>query len=272
MNLPIRNGRYKLSQGTLFWREVGTGTTLVFLHGSWHDSGQWLPLMHQLGNDYHCLAPDLMGFGESSRVKIPYSVEFEVECLAEWLAALRSHSVYLIGHSLGAWVATRYALQYPEQVRGVILIAPEGIQPSSLPDRWAWHRRLARPVSLTAAMMTLIRPIAKWIGLQAWVMRSQTLRHQLRQFPAACRMLFRRRRAELQAELLHGNLAYLTMPVALLYGEEFDHDSTALTRAYTEGCPASQTITLAGDETLAETQPKVVASEIQFFVGKTLVT
>lgn len=42
-DVVIRTGRMKLPSGTLFWHEAGKGDTLIFLHGSWCDSTQWLP-------------------------------------------------------------------------------------------------------------------------------------------------------------------------------------------------------------------------------------
>jgi pimeloyl-ACP methyl ester carboxylesterase len=36
------NSRRKLSQGLLFWREAGKGIPVIFLHGAWNDSSQWV--------------------------------------------------------------------------------------------------------------------------------------------------------------------------------------------------------------------------------------
>jgi Predicted hydrolases or acyltransferases (alpha/beta hydrolase superfamily) len=128
MNLPLRNSRIRLPLGQVFWREVGRGPILVFLHGSWRDGSQWLPLIDHLSQDYHCFALDLLGFGESERPKIHYSIQLQVECLDEYLKALHVPEVYLIGHSLGGWIAASYALNYLDRVRGLVLVSPEGIQ------------------------------------------------------------------------------------------------------------------------------------------------
>src|SRR6478672_1523022 len=100
MALPLRNSRIRLSQGQIFWREVGQGPVLVFLHGSWSDSSQWISVIERLSEDYACFAVDLLGFGESERPQVHYSIEFEVECLVEFLETLNLRQVYLIGHSL----------------------------------------------------------------------------------------------------------------------------------------------------------------------------
>ena len=142
MPLPLRNARIRLTQGQIFWREVGQDT-IVFLHGAWEDSSQWVPLIERLSAEYHCLVPDLLGFGESERPGVHYSIGLEVACLAEHLEALKLRRVYLVGHSLGGWIAMSYALKYQEQVEGVVLLAPEGVQAEGLGRRW-WQAKLLR--------------------------------------------------------------------------------------------------------------------------------
>ena len=218
MTLPIRNSRVRISQGTVFWREVGYGTTVLLLHGAWQDSSQWLPLMAILGTEFHCLAPDLLGFGESSRLpRQSYSIDQEVACLHEYLTQLRLLPTVLVADSLGAWVALRYALQHPQQVKGVIITAPDGLSHPQLDQAHRQDRWLARPWALRY-----------WLG-QGWarVWRSrdrgwrqlQQRRRQLRQHPAACRLLWQRRAAAVRAEQLNGVLPQLDIPLFVLHPE-----------------------------------------------------
>ena len=119
----LRNSRIKLSVGNIFWREVGLGPSLVFLHGSWDDGSQWLRTIEHLSPDFQCFAPDLLGFGDSERPNVHYSIDLEVECLAQYLDNLNLRQVYLIGHSVGGWVAASYAIKYPDRVQGLVLLA-----------------------------------------------------------------------------------------------------------------------------------------------------
>jgi pimeloyl-ACP methyl ester carboxylesterase len=127
MTLPVRNSRIRLSQGQLFCREIGDGKAVLFLHGSWRDGSQWLSVMEQLGSKQHCFAPDLLGCGDSEHPKINYSIELLVESLAEYLDAAKVRDVWLVGHEVGGWVAAGYALRYPAQVKGLVLIGAEGV-------------------------------------------------------------------------------------------------------------------------------------------------
>jgi pimeloyl-ACP methyl ester carboxylesterase len=239
--LPVRNLRRQLSQGQLFWREVGRGPLVLLLHGSWHDSSQWLELMQSLGQHYHCLAPDLIGFGESSRLSLPsYSVELEVDCLAEWLRSQRLTPTIIIGHSLGAWVATRYAQKHPNGIDQLILLAPEGLSPTLINRRWQRHKRLLQRVSPIRAWLAIRRTFAKLLGKATPKHPNYALREQLRQFPAACQLLFNRRQAALQAELLDDKLSTLAIPTSLIAGDYTDDPTTQLTQAYLNAIPNAQ--------------------------------
>lgn len=191
--IVMRTGRLKVPSGTLFWHEAGRGETLIFLHGSWQDSGQWLPVMQPLATAYHCLVPDLIGFGESTSTATVHSVDLEVEALQALLQALRISRCVLVGHSLGAWVALRYAQRYPQQVLGLALVEAEGwVNPQAV-RHWRLDRWLISPIS---PLITL----AAWLGGKGRRRALQRRRHTLRQAPAACQILFRRRLVDILAE------------------------------------------------------------------------
>ena len=249
MTPPVRNGRIRLTQGTIFWREVGFGPTLVFLHGSWRDSGQWLPLMEQLGRQFHCVAPDLLGFGESSRLaKGQYSVDLEVACLAEYLANIRAHSHLLIADSLGAWVATRYSLLHPQKVRGLVLMAPEGLTHPTFEERWQKMRWLASPWAVPGWGLWLIAPLIRLLKGDRWLQKVRQKQKEARSYQAACKLLFQRRRVALQAEQLNAVLPDLNLPVLLLHPEKASHHTQLANTLFHNLAPQTQLLTIPGDE------------------------
>ncbi|MGD1906266.1 MAG: alpha/beta fold hydrolase [Leptolyngbyaceae cyanobacterium] len=233
MALPLRNGRIRLSQGSLFWREVGSGPTIVFLHGNWADGSQWIPLMAQLGDHFHCLAPDLLGFGESSRLRpTDYSIALQAQSLAEYLERICSRSIILVAEGVGAWTATRYAQSHPEQVRGLVVIAPEGVSAPALKQRWRRTRWLAGRWSLGAMGLMLFGPLGAMLGQQRWLRRTWQRRRQLRDYEATCRLLFLRRRQDLKAERLERQLPELLVPVKVLQPQRVSPTTHALNQAY----------------------------------------
>lgn len=266
MALPLRNARIRLSQGQIFWREVGQGIAIVFLHGSWDDSDQWVPVIERLSKEYHCLAPDLLGFGESEQPNVHYAVDLEVECLAEHLDALRLQRVYLVGHSLGGWVAASYALKYLDQVEGVVLLAPEGVQAEGLGGRW-WKARLLKLTVVGWVLRSLhaLRKALKRRNPERLLQR----RRQLLDFPVACKLLFQRRRAELRSEQLQEQLKWLKVPVLVLQGEQDTAIAKRLNQTYAQLAPEAALQQLPSTSSnLLETQPDAVAQAIRAFVGK----
>ncbi len=218
MTLLFRNSRIKLSPGILFWREVGQGKPILFLHGSWDEGGQWVGVMERLGTDYQCFAPDLLGFSESDRPNVHYSVTLQTECLLEYVQALKLDSVYLVGHSLGGWIATRYALAHPERVKGLVLLAPEGVHVPELKDRWKQASWLVGPKSFWVQFLKVLLPVARWMGKAKSLEALFEKRSHFLQFFPACQMLFLRRAKEIQAEYVEDDLPHLTVPSLLLSG------------------------------------------------------
>ena len=242
---PLRTGRIKLPLGSIFWQEAGQlrGETVVFLHGSWADSAQWLPVMQHLAAAHHCLAPDLLGFGESLRAdKTPYSIALQVESLHGLLSALRIHRCRLVAHSLGAWVAGQYALTYPNQVQSLAVIAPEGVTDAQLRGRWRRDRWLVAPWSPLPLMLP-------WLGNGLWAKTMRDRRHCLRQAPAACKILFQRRAAAIHGELLQQRLGEITAPTLVAESAAADPLTQRLTQAWLRLSPAAHHAEVAAAST-----------------------
>lgn len=269
MNLPLRNSRIKLPLGQVFWREVGRGPLLVFLHGSWSDGSQWLSVIDPLSQEYHCFALDLLGFGESEQPKLHYSIQSEVECLLQYLEALNLPQVYLIGHSLGGWIAASYALKHPERVSGLVLIAPEGVQTDQYWSNWRQTRWLIGHPPIAYILLRSLYPLARLIGRHKAIEKAVKWRQQLLSSSTACKLLFRRRRAEIQAELLQDQLEYLETPTLILQGGKDNANAIASAQAYAEKISHAQLQRFEhGGNDLPEALPDLVAQHIHEFVQR----
>ena len=262
----LRNSRIKLPVGQIFWREVGRGPNLVFLHGSWDDGSQWLRTIEHLSPDFQCFAPDLLGFGDSERPNVHYSIDLEVECLAQYLDTLNLREVYLIGDSLGGWVATSYAIKYPDRVQGLVLLAPEGVKVDNQRGRWQAASWLIGKPPLAFWFLRSIYPIAKLLGGQNKIDRLLKFRQQLMQSPVAVQLLFGRRWAEITAELLDENLPLLKAPVLLLHGSEDTPAALSLCQCYAALVPnAELQFVSPGESNLPQEVPDIVAKYISDF-------
>jgi pimeloyl-ACP methyl ester carboxylesterase len=265
MTYPIRNGRLRTPQGNFFGREVGHGSTVLMLHGSWADGSQWLPLMTQLGSQFHCLAPDLLGFGESSRLPAKAaSIETEAAGLQAYLTQLRVKPQVIVADSLGAWVAIRYCLQHPGQVQQLVLMAPEGLSHPQLNQRWRQHRWLASPWALRYWVVCALAPLIKGLGGDRWLKSVHRRRRQLRNNVAACRLLFQRRSKLLKSEQLNASLPHLKTPILLLHPHQASTSLFFIHQLVQELAPQCQVQDVEGNElTLWETNLEEICAVIQ---------
>lgn len=115
-------------RGAIRYYEGGQGKTVVLLHGSGSQAGDWHGVVPALLRRYHLLVLDLPGHGESG----PAEGALPVSDLADSLGALldarsAGRPATLIGNSLGGWVSLLYAWRHPERVERVIGISSSGI-------------------------------------------------------------------------------------------------------------------------------------------------
>ncbi|MBD2409219.1 alpha/beta hydrolase [Nostoc calcicola FACHB-389] len=267
MDTLFRNSRRKLSQGLLFWREAGAEIPVIFLHGAWNDSSQWLSVMEFLAENFHCFAPDLLGFGESENPNIHHSIDLQVECLAEFVQAVKLEKVYLVGHSLGAWIAASYALKYPEKVNGMVLLAPEGVEIAGQEEYCRKMRRLLNYSPLVIKLLRSLITLTKILGWHEKITQDLQLRQDLLRYPIACQLLFKRRQAEIEAELLQKRLYAIEVPVLILQGGLDTPDALAKSQVYAQLTPKIELkmIAHAGND-LPQSCAGDVAMDIREFV------
>jgi len=96
---------------------IGTGPNLVLIHG-WGMSGAvWQPLVKKLSKSFTLHMVDLPGMGLSRPIE-PFHLHAAADKVAEILPA----NADIVGWSLGAQVAMRIALDYPDMVRRLVLV------------------------------------------------------------------------------------------------------------------------------------------------------
>lgn len=103
--------------------ETGEGEAIVFVHGNASTREIWNEVIPQLGKSYRCISYDLRGHGDGPAISEPLTIDLLVEDLDEVCRQCGESRIALVGHSLGAFVAARYAHRFPERVRWLSLIA-----------------------------------------------------------------------------------------------------------------------------------------------------
>ncbi|MDQ3181291.1 MAG: alpha/beta hydrolase [Acidobacteriota bacterium] len=132
--------RFKINGTILNIFEAGvnnynkTRPTLVFLHYFGGSSFVWTEVIEELENDYHCVAPDLRGFGASDALPENYAVRDYADDAAELIATLRLENYVLIGHSMGGKIALALAARQPKGLQSLILLAPSPPTPEPIKE------------------------------------------------------------------------------------------------------------------------------------------
>ena len=115
----------KLPNGVnLQYAEQGsfTGTPVIFLHGisdSWHSFESVLSF---LPFSIHAFAISQRGHGDSNRPSGGYTPKDFAGDVAEFIKLHDLKSAYIVGHSMGGIVAEKFALDYPELTKGLVLL------------------------------------------------------------------------------------------------------------------------------------------------------
>lgn len=114
----------------IHYEALGRGRPIVFIHGWLGSWRYWWPSMQALSTHHRTFAFDLWGFGDSSKVTNAgnagelYSFNIYVDMLDQFLDKLGiNQPVTLIGHSLGAAIALRYASKYLGRVERLVTVA-----------------------------------------------------------------------------------------------------------------------------------------------------
>lgn len=109
--------------------EAGSGPPLVLLHGFTGMKENWLPLMAELAPHFRVIAPDLPGWGESTRIAgADYGFAAQALRANALLAALRLENATLVGHSMGGGIAAVAAAQHPPELARLVLMDAAGVE------------------------------------------------------------------------------------------------------------------------------------------------
>lgn len=133
MGAMRRAGRLKLREVTIDGHRVpylegGRAEPLILLHGFGGEKDDWTPIARLLTPHFRVIAPDLPGFGDSTRrPEARYGVDEQLERIAEFAGVLGLDHFHLGGYSMGGYLAAMFAARHPERVDSAWLLAPAGV-------------------------------------------------------------------------------------------------------------------------------------------------
>jgi len=107
------------------------GPVLLMLHGLTANANAFDAVVEELHPHFRVISPDFRGNGLSDKPAFCYTVEDHAEDILGLIKHLGEEKVYLGGHSFGGYVAFYIAANYPEVVKGlVILDAAKSMNPN----------------------------------------------------------------------------------------------------------------------------------------------
>ena len=172
------------------YADIGSGdaTPAVFVHGLGGQWQNWLENVPRAAVDRRVIALDLPGFGLSEPMRDKVTMPAFGQFVNKLLDELGVGRVHLIGNSMGGFVSSEVAIQFPERVERLVLVSAAGISTASVANApvltiaraatvlatftAARHRSIAsRPVTRHAALALVARypsrlkPDLAWEGL-----------------------------------------------------------------------------------------------------------
>ena len=104
---------------TIFYREIGHGDPIVFLHGIPTSSYLWRHIMPKMAAHGRCIAPDMIGMGQSGKPPIAYTIDDHIYYIHQFIQALQLTNITIVMHAWGSIMGFEYARLHADNVKGL---------------------------------------------------------------------------------------------------------------------------------------------------------
>jgi pimeloyl-ACP methyl ester carboxylesterase len=147
----------QLPQGTLTYRERGSGEPIVFIHGLLVNGDLWRKIVPELSKDYRCVTPDLPLGSHARPMKedgdlSPHGV---AKLIDDFLAALDLRDVTLVGNDTGGAFCQIVVTRHPNRVGRLVLTPCDAYD--NFPPRF--FKYLLAPAALPGGALMLLQPM-----------------------------------------------------------------------------------------------------------------
>lgn len=113
------------------YRDIGSGPTLVLLHGFTGTGEAWDPFLEDLASNFRLIVPDLRGHGRSYNPSGKFTHKELAQDVFTMLDQLGVDSAYAIGSSMGAMTLLHAATQQPNRIAKMVLVGGSPYLPES---------------------------------------------------------------------------------------------------------------------------------------------
>ena len=157
-------GRINVGDAMLTYASTGAGRPIVFIHGYAQHLGIWDDQVAAFAPRYRVIRYDVRGFGESSGHADPTANPEDLRLLLDGLGIRKAH---IVGLSMGADIALRFAVLFPDRVDGLVLYGPpptpDAPQPTELFELFSKLPDLAKTHGLDTVGKLIIESPLAWM-------------------------------------------------------------------------------------------------------------
>ena len=232
-----------------------TNPPLLFLHGIMSHRGVWTRTIEKLQQDFHCIAIDHLGFGDSDKPKDgDYSIAKQAERALKVADHFGFDKFIVIGHSMGGQIATYLASNLaPERISK--LVSVDGVVTGEL-SRWVQNftRKTVNAAHHVPALYSTSLAITKiskayaWFVFRPWFFNIRRLPYDLWELDR--KMAFNIEIAHstpkawdsLNATDLTPSLKNITAPILVIFGEQDGTVPVAQAHVFKKQMPAAQLV------------------------------
>lgn len=144
------------------WATAGCGKPVLLIHGFGASIGHYKRNIPVLASKYKVYALDLLGFGESAKPMVPYTMEQWKALISDFMREFIDEPVVIIGNSLGSLASLMVSSSAQDQVSGVVLLnCAGGMNNKAVSDDW--RIKLAMPLFLMIDLLLSRPAVARYL-------------------------------------------------------------------------------------------------------------
>ncbi len=279
--------RAQVGQASVAFRDVGQGSPVLLLHGCPFSSFVWRQVIPTLSPRFRCLAPDLLGLGDTETPDgADWSLPAQAATVLGLLDTLGLREVAVVGHDQGGAIAQLLAARHPERISRLVLADAEAYDNWPSAEELGFLRAAALPVLGRAVVWAWSRrSVFRWALSSGHAVHDRSvLTDELLDGYLAANLADGHRRAKtrrfLATQLDPANHRYTVealdglrrfdRPTMILWGERDVHFPPAWAHRLREDIPGADKVHILPGvgHLLMEEQPEQVATLIADFLAE----
>lgn len=154
---PFKSNYVEVKGSQIHYVDEGQGDPILFLHGNPTSSYLWRNIIPHLTSHARCIAPDLIGMGQSDKPDIEYGFADTYKYLEAFIGKMKLQHITLVIHDWGSGLGFRYAHQHAENIKGICFMEAmyKLVEFEKMPKR------------VQTAMKLMRKPFANWLMIGA---------------------------------------------------------------------------------------------------------